>query len=345
MTMNVFRPSRSHTSLLASWVLAALFASVAAHAQVASPHAIDIPRWFVESFLDLREDVAEAQRDGKRLMLYFGQDGCPYCKLLMQSSFTETRVVDRTRKRFLPVALNLWGDREVTWIDGRRMSEKELGRMLQVQFTPTLLFFDEKGNVIARLNGYQPPHRLEPALDYAGGRLETKQPFAEYMQAAVKEAASPTLHDEPFFMKPPYDLKRNAERPLLVLFERPACASCDELHREGFRRKEVAALLGRLNVVRFDPSSHAELVTPDGRRSTASVWARELNIAFAPTLVFFAGGAEVFRVEAYVRPFHLASALEYVATGAYRSEPSFQRYVQARADRMRARGESVDLWK
>ena len=91
-------------------------------AQVASPHAISIPGWFAETFLDFREDIAEARRDGKRLMVYFGQDGCPYCKLLMQTTFTETRVVDKARKNFVPIALNLWGDREVTWIDGRRMS-------------------------------------------------------------------------------------------------------------------------------------------------------------------------------------------------------------------------------
>ena len=45
---------------------------------------------------------------------------------------------------------------------------------------------------------------------------------------------------------------------------------------------------------------------------------------------------EAFRVEAYLRPFHLASSLDYVASGAYRNEPSFQRYVQARAERIRA---------
>ena len=314
-------------------------------AQVASPHAISIPGWFAETFLDFREDIAEARRDGKRLMIYFGQDGCPYCKLLMQTTFTETRVVDKARKNFVPIALNLWGDREVTWIDGRRMSEKELGRLLQVQFTPTLLFFDEKAGVIVRLNGYQPPNRMEAALDYVAGRLEAKETLAAYMQRTVKDAASPTLHDEPFFVRPPYDLARSGSRPLLVVFERAPCASCDELHREGFRRKEVADQLARLTVARFDPASHVELTAPDGRRTTASAWARELRVTFAPTLVFFDRGVEVFRVEAYVRPFHLATALEYVTTGAYRSEPSFQRHVQARADRLRARGEDVDIWK
>ncbi len=77
-----------------------------------------------------------------------------------------------------------------------------------------------------------------------------------------------------------------------------------------------------------------------------AAWAQDLKIAYAPTLVFFdATGLEVFRAESYLRPFHLASVLEYVASGAYRTEPSFQRYVQARADRLRAGGETVDLWK
>ncbi|MBA3254180.1 MAG: thioredoxin fold domain-containing protein [Burkholderiaceae bacterium] len=92
-----------------------------------SPHAIELPRWFVETFLDFREDVREARAQGKRLLVYFGQDGCPYCKLLMQTTFTETRVVDLVQRWSVPIALNLWGDREVTWVGGRRMTEKQLG--------------------------------------------------------------------------------------------------------------------------------------------------------------------------------------------------------------------------
>lgn len=113
-------------------------------AQVASPHAISIPRWFAETFLDFREDIADARRDGKRVMVYFGQDGCPYCKLLMQTTFTETRIVDKTRKSFVPIALNLWGDREVTWVDCRRMSEKELGRLLRCSSHPPCCFSTRK---------------------------------------------------------------------------------------------------------------------------------------------------------------------------------------------------------
>ena len=80
--------------------------------------------------------------------------------------------------------------------------------------------------------------------------------------------------------------------------------------------------------------------------SSKVVWARELDVNYTPTVIFFdESGNEVFRIEAYLRPFHFASSFAYVTSGAYRAEPSFQRYLQRRAEQMRARGERVELWK
>ena len=167
------------------------------------------------------------------------------------------------------------------------------------------------------------------------------------MRTAVKESASATLHEESFFKRPPHDLRRKpGAKPLAVLFETPHCSGCDELHREGFQRPEVRALLAKFDVVRLAFAERTQVVPPQGRKTTAEQWARSLKIAYTPGMVFFdAHGAEVFRIDAYLRPFHLASSLDYVASGAYRSQPSFQRYVQSRAEKLRERGERVDLWK
>jgi thioredoxin-related protein len=321
--------------------------SAGTRAQDASPYAIDIPRWFTQSFLDFREDVADAARNGRRLLVYFGQDGCPYCTQLMVTNFSQRAIVDKTRKHFVAIALNIWGDRDVTWLDGRVMREKDLATLLNVQFTPTLLFFDERGTVVARLNGYYPPQRFEAVLDYVAGHRERKQTLADYLHGAVKETASPRLHDEPFFLPPPFDLRRGPNaKPLAVVFETPSCAACDELHREGFRRKEVLAAVSRFDVARLALGARTEIVTPGGKTTSAGAWARELDVAYTPTIVFFdAAGVEAFRVTAYLRPFHLASSFDYVASGAYRDEPSFQRYVKERAEQMRARGDRVELWR
>ena len=313
-----------------------------------SPHAIDVPRWFVETFLELPDDVAEAAREGKRVMIYFGQDGCPYCTKLMTTNFAQRSIVDKTRRHFLPIALNLWGDRDVKWIDGRTLSEKELGRALGVQFTPTLLFLDEKGRVVVRLDGYYTPQRFEAVLDYVAGRHETREPFAAYLSRHAKERASPTFHEQPFLMRAPFDLvRRPGSKPLAVIFETVDCSPCDELHREALRRRDVLREVARFDVARFGLAAATPVVAPDGRTLPAREWARELGIAYAPSVVFFDAGSgrEVFRIAAYLRPFHFASSFAYVADGAYAGEPSFQRYLQARAESMRARGERVELWE
>ena len=125
------------------------------------------PDWFTPSFLDIREDAAEAAKEGRRLMVYFHQDGCPYCKQLVEVTFRDANVVGKLRRNFNAIDINIFGDREVTWTDGRRMPEKALTRLLGIRYTPTLVFFDGSGKVVHRIDGYLPPQEFLAALDKA----------------------------------------------------------------------------------------------------------------------------------------------------------------------------------
>ncbi|MCF8179072.1 MAG: thioredoxin fold domain-containing protein [Sulfuritalea sp.] len=306
-----------------------------------------LPPVFVETLLELPDDAAQAAKSGKRLLLYFGQPGCPYCKELMQTSFTQKNIVEKVAKSFVPIAFNLFGDREVTWFDGKVRSEKDFAKLLKVQFTPTLLLLDEKGNIIARINGFYPPHRFSAALDYSIKRLENKLPFAEHMRAVPQTGANAKLNEQAFFMKPPFNLTRKkGSKPLAVLFETRHCVPCDELHKEGFKREKTLAAMSRFDIARFSLSGRDVLTTPDGRSSNAEAWAKELGISYTPSVVFFDDrGKEVFRLEAYLRPFHFAGSFQYVGSGAYRKEPEFQRFLQNKAEHMKAAGEKLELWK
>lgn len=306
------------------------------------------PAWFKNSFLDLREDVAEARASGKRVLLFFYQDGCPYCQKLLETNFALRDIEDTTRARFDVIALNIWGDREVVDLQGQMLIEKQLASQLKVMFTPTLVFLDETGAVVLRLNGYYPPHRFRAALDYAGSPIEsTRQSFRDYLRQQAPVAAQGKLHQDAGYLAAPYQLnKRAAGRPLAVLFEQVDCAPCDELHQDILKRPESRALLAKFDVVLLDMWSKTPVTTPDGQTLTAAQWARALNVQYAPTLVMFAAnGTEAFRTEAYLRAFHIQSALDYVVSAAYQEQPNFQRYIQTRADALRARGVAVDIMK
>lgn len=312
-------------------------------------HAIDIPAWFKSSFLDFRDDVRDAAKHRKQLLIYFGQDGCPYCKQLMEVNFKQKDIVDRTRQSFDAIAINMWGDRETVWLDGVQRTEKELAKFLRVNYTPTILFVDEKGAVVFRINGYYPPDKFRAALDFVASHSAPKMSFAQYAGQKSASAGSAKLHEETFFGKPPYQLDRSkmaATKPLAVFFEQPYCPPCDELHANVLRQAELQDLLDKFEIVRINTAGNVPLITPAGQRTTESAWAKALNIGYTPSVVFFdERGKEVFRVEAYLKSFHFQSAFDYVASKAYRTQPEFQRYVEARAGKIRSGGGKVELWK
>ena len=106
------------------------------------------------------------------------------------------------------------------------------------------------------------------------------------------------------------------------MFEEPACSTCREMRNVAFRRPEVAALLRRFRVLYVDRTRRDNLQAPSGEIVSMRDWARALNVSYAPTLAFFdTSGHEVFRIDAHLRAFHVAAALDYVASGAYRTQP------------------------
>lgn len=312
-----------------------------------NPGYVEKPEWFKNSFLDLRDDLDEAIADGKRLLLYFYQDGCPYCEKLINTNFAQRDIVETTKKGFDVIAINMWGDRLVTDQTGDELTEKEFAVRNRVQFTPTLLFLDENGNEALRMNGYYPPHRFLAALNYVADGKEKKVLFRDWLAQRQPAAASGKLHREKRFLSYPYKLQhRPGDKPLMVLFEQNECAPCDELHGEALRRAETQPLLKKLDVAVIDIWSKDKVITPNGISLSEKIWAKQMSVQYAPSLIFFdVQGTEVFRTEAYLRPFHLQSAMEYVISGAYKKQPEFQRYVQERADHLREQGVEVDIWE
>lgn len=166
--------------------LGALLIAVGAAAAAAAgaPQEIDVPAWFRPSFLDFRDDAREAAAARRHLMVYFGQNGCPYCKQLVTVTFRDAAVAARAPAELDAVEVNIVGSRETVWTDGTRATEKALAARLGVRFTPTLLFVDGGGRVVLRLNGYYEPQRFLLALDYvAGGEYRREPDFRRYLQA------------------------------------------------------------------------------------------------------------------------------------------------------------------
>jgi thioredoxin-related protein len=334
---------RFHSTLLFmafTWMASELLA-----AKVEGTGDYVMPSWFKNSFLDLKDDINEASSAGKRVMIYFHQRGCPYCAELINNNFSQKHIVDYARKHFDVIEINMWGDRDVTGVDGKTLSEKNFAASQKVWFTPTIVFYDESGNIALRVNGYYPPDQFLAALKFVAEKREKKQSFRDYY-IGKKSHKGQALISEPFFIKPPHDLQKLASaKPLAVFFEQKDCPACTTLHQKIFSRQGTREQLDKYNVVQLDMWSKEPIVTPEGDKMTAREYANKLGIMYAPSAVFYDEGKEVIRIEAFLKAFHVQSIMDYASSGAYKTEPSLQRFIQKRADHLLEEGKKVDLWQ
>lgn len=309
----------------------------------------EIPSWFKESFLDFAEDVEEAAEANKRVMIYFHQPGCPYCAKLVDENFTDPQIKKYTQDNFDGISINMWGDREIVSIGDKTFTEKEFALALKVQYTPTILFLNEQGQTVLRLNGYYPPEKFRNSLTYIAEHKEKEQTFSEYNEAQLKHksAKNHVIQNEDFFIKTNdlNKLRLSSNNVTAVFFEKNNCADCSILHNKVLADTTTRDIAKRFNNVQLDALSQQAIVTPAGETTTVADWAEKLKISYQPSVVFFdRKGIEVMRIGGFIKSFHFQSVYDYVYEKAYLTEPSFQRYIGERGERIRAAGFDTDIW-
>ena len=133
--------------------LAALLIAAPLSAAILGDDGLHKTDWMRDTFKDLREDLAEANAEGKRLMLLIEQRGCIYCTQMHEEVFPVPEITRTIEDGYFVVQMNLFGDVEVTDFDGETLSEKEMARKWGILFTPTIMFFPESvpGNTPAHM--------------------------------------------------------------------------------------------------------------------------------------------------------------------------------------------------
>jgi len=184
--------------------------------------------------------------------------------------------------------------------------------------------------------------------------------------AAGQKTAEPVvgedgLHVQPWFLTSLLDLRDDLKeasaqgKRLAIIWEQRGCPYCREMHRVNFAQPEIVEYVKtHYNVIQLNMWGDREVTDFDGQVLSEKKLAQKSRVVFTPTIQFFPatpaeiagkGGAEAeaFRMPGYFKPFHFISMFEYVYVKGYKDTP-FQRWLQAKADKMRAEGKPVDLW-
>ncbi|MFB9056976.1 thioredoxin family protein [Mariniflexile ostreae] len=126
------------------------------------------------NWVTLDEAIALQKKAPKKIMMDVYTNWCGPCKMLDRNTFQNKDVAEYVNKHYYAVKFDGEGNEVVTYQGktfknpnynpanaNRRNSAHQLASYLQVNAYPTIVFFDEKAEVITPLKGYQTPTQLE----------------------------------------------------------------------------------------------------------------------------------------------------------------------------------------
>lgn len=155
-------------------------------------------------WVTFNEAIALQKKAPKKIMMDVYTSWCGPCKMLDKNTFHNKDVVEYVNKHYYAVKFDGEGNQEVKYKDNTytnpnynpakansRNSAHQLASYLQISAYPTIVFFDEKAEVIAPIRGYQTPVQLELYLKMFKAdehkNIATQEEFNAYYTAFKSE--------------------------------------------------------------------------------------------------------------------------------------------------------------
>ena len=147
--------------------------------------------WFLDSFLELADDLKSTAAAGKQLAVIWEQAGCPYCRDTHLVNFAQKSIEDYVRDHFEVIELNLHGSRIVTDFDGEKLGEKQLAAKYGVRGTPTIQFFPDSEDLgrkaprereVNRIQGYLAPKDFLRMFAFVAERAYERGSLRDYLR-------------------------------------------------------------------------------------------------------------------------------------------------------------------
>ena len=231
--------------------------------------------------------------------------------------------------------------REIAWDENTTLTEKELAEKLEIQYSPTILFFNYEKEVVVRVNGYRNQNDFKYILEFVQGKHYEKLTLSEYISKVEKQNLY-TFKENKMFKKLK-DLSK-ISTPLAVIFEDGSCTQCDYFHNRLLKEKSVVSELKNFTIVRLDANSDDEIIDVDGNKTTAKKWALKINLDYRPGILLYDNKKLISTIDALLFPFHFKEVLRYVSGKHYVQYPkSYLDYLKVRQDELIKKGVTIDL--
>ncbi|MBE9560407.1 MAG: thioredoxin fold domain-containing protein [Proteobacteria bacterium] len=118
-----------------------------------------------EFFIEQPFDLKALTHNSKATAVFFEQGNCHACDLLHSDPLSQDLSIQEIEKMNV-VQLNMWADTPVTTPQGKETTAKEWARSLDIFYAPSIVFFDDDGKEIIRVDSVTRFYRLWGVLDY-----------------------------------------------------------------------------------------------------------------------------------------------------------------------------------
>lgn len=95
--------------------------------------------------MDLAEELDNSRSDNKQgLMVLFTTEGCSYCTAFIEQALGDETIAARVQQQLVSIGMEIFDDAEMVDPSGSDTLIKVFAAQQGVQFSPTLLFFDNE---------------------------------------------------------------------------------------------------------------------------------------------------------------------------------------------------------
>jgi len=155
-------------------------------------------------WMSLDEALALQKKSPKKILMDVYTNWCGPCKMLEKNTFQNPDVANYINQYYYAVKFNAEGNSTVNYngksfsnanykeeLANRRNSPHDFTRYLNVSAYPTVVYFDENGNILAPIAGYLTPQQIELYLRLFGEdrhkAMKSQEDFNAYYTAFVPQ--------------------------------------------------------------------------------------------------------------------------------------------------------------
>jgi len=139
-----------------------------------------------EQEINLNTIIDNAVKEKKQIAVFFHMTHCGYCKRMKNRTLQDPQIQAIMKKSFVLVDVNI-DHKESVQFNNIRHSKKEFAHSIDVDFFPTVLFFDENYDVIYTVRGYRDSKKFKQILQFIETKSYDSMDFFDFEQKKKEE--------------------------------------------------------------------------------------------------------------------------------------------------------------